>query len=174
MLFADRFPGQNKNSIIATLLLLYISRVDVSIEQISLLYFAAYYGQNERDSTHRAIKTASDNAGDLYVPSQLVPGFRLARRQQPYSVQTPQSTDLIDFKSLSKDIRILSVRSDDQGGTVDWRIMTKIIVKKTETNKIFKTSHLQEEFKSLTLKQQHPQTVTEILLRCILNPPQLS
>lgn len=162
ILFADGCPGQNKNSIIATLLLHYISRLEVSIEQISLLYFEAYHGQNEGDSAHSAIKTALDNAGDLYVPSQLVPVFRLARRKQPYRVHTPQSTDFLDFKSLSKDLRILSVRSDDQGGTVDWRNMTEIMVKKTETNKIlFKTSHLQEEYKSLTVKQRHPQTATE-------------
>lgn len=119
------------------------------IKQISLLYFEAYHGQNEGDSAHSTIKTALDSAGDWYVPSQLVPIFRLAKRKQPYSIHTPKTTDLLDFKSPSKDLPIFSVRSDDQGGAVDWRNMTKIIVKKTEskTNKIFKTSHLKERNK---------------------------
>ena len=69
---------------------------------------------------------------------------------------------------MSKDLRILSIRRDDQGNSVDWTKMQQIMVKKTDTDKIFfKTSHLEETFKSLTLKircqaQQEPhQTYSE-------------
>ena len=154
ILFADGCPGQNKNSIIATVLLHSVNRMD-NIKQISLHYFEAYHGQSEGDSAHSAIKTALDNAGDLYVPSQLVPVFRLARRKNPYCVHTPQTADFLDFKSLSKDLRVLTIRSDDQGGTMDWTKVTTLMVKKTDGKKIFfKSSHLQEEYRSLTLKQR--------------------
>lgn len=175
MLFADGCPGQNKNSIIATALLHYVSRMEVSIEKISLLYFEAYHGQNEGDSAHSAIKTAIENAGDLYVPSQLVPVFKLARRKKPYVVHTPQTADFLDFKLLSKDLRILSIRSDDHGGTVDWTRIAEIMVKKTETNRIFfKSSHVQKEYRSITLKQRHPMSVTEEPPKLYTQPPKIS
>lgn len=166
-LFADGCPGQNKNSIIAAMLLHTVHQLE-NIDQISILYFEAYHGQNEGDSAHSAIKTAIDNAGDLYVPAQLIPVFHLARRKNPYTVHTLQSRDFLDYKKMSKDLRILSIRRDDQGNSVDWTKMQQIMVKKTDTDKIFfKTSHLEETFKSLTLKircqaQQEPhQTYSE-------------
>lgn len=175
MLFADGCPGQNKNSIIATVLLHYVNRLEVSVEKMSLLYFEAYHGQNEGDSAHSAIKTAIDNAGDLFVPSQLVPVFKLARRKKPYVVHTPQTSDFLDFKLLSKNLRILSIRSDDQGGTMDWTKVTEIMVNKNEANRIFfKTSHLQEEHRSLTLKQRHPMTAIGEPPRLYSHPPKIS
>lgn len=175
ILFADGCPGQNKNSVIAAMLLHYVTSLEVSIEKISLLYFEAYHGQNEGDSAHSAIKTAIENAGELYVPSQLVPIFKLARRKKPYVVHTPQTVDFLDFKLLSKDLRILSVRSDDQGGTMDWTKVTEIMVKRNETNKIFfKTSHVQEEYRSLTLKQRHPMSVTDEVPKLYSQPPKIA
>jgi len=152
-LFADGCPGQNKNSIIAATLLHSISAMN-NIEKITLHYFEAYHGQNEGDSAHSAIKTAIENAGDLYVPSQLIPVFRLARRKKPYIVHTLQFPDFLDYKTMAKNLCILSIRTDDQGGSVDWTKMQQIMVQKTNRNKIyFKTSHLVESFKSLTLNQ---------------------
>ena len=79
-LFADGCPGQNKNSVIRAMLLHSASKL-ISIEKIHLMFFEAYHGQNEGDSAHSAISTALDNVGDLYVPSQLIPIFRLARKK---------------------------------------------------------------------------------------------
>lgn len=129
ILFADGCPGQNKNSIIATVLLHLINKLK-NIQSISLLYFVANHGQNEGDSAHSAIKTAIDNAGDIYVPAQLVPIFRLARRKNPYTVHTLQAADFLDFKTLSKDLRVLSIRADDQGNVMDWTKITQLMVKK--------------------------------------------
>lgn len=97
-----------------------------NIDQISILYFEAYHGQNEGDSAHSAIKTAIDDAGDLYVPVQLIPVFHLARRKNPYTVHALQSRDFLDYQKMSKDLRILSIRRDDQGNSVDWTKMQQI------------------------------------------------
>lgn len=84
-LFSDGCPGQNKNSIFSAMLFYTISR-SVNIEEISLRFFEAYHGQNEGDSCHSAISYAVKQAGDIFVPSQLYPIFRLARRENPYLV----------------------------------------------------------------------------------------
>lgn len=96
-------------------------------------------------------------------------------RKKPYVVHTPQSVDFIDFKLLSKDLRILSIRSDDQGGTVDWTRITEIMVKSNETNRIFfKTSHVQDEYRSLTLKQRYPINITDELPKLYSQTPKIA
>ena len=80
-MFADGCPGQNKNSVITAMLLHSVCRLK-SIEKIHLIFFEAYHGQNEGASAHSAISTVLDNVGDFYVPSQLIPIFRLARKKE--------------------------------------------------------------------------------------------
>ena len=76
---------------------------------------------------------------------------------------------------MSKDLRILSIRTDDQGGTMDWMKRAKIMVKKTESNKIFfKTSHVQDEYRSLTLKQRQPQSVAQEPPKLYSQAPKIS
>ncbi|KAK3894703.1 hypothetical protein Pcinc_001549 [Petrolisthes cinctipes] len=147
-------PGQNKNSIIATMLLHSVQNLG-NIKRIKLLYFEAYHGQSEGDSAHSAISTAIERVGDLLVPSQLIPVFRLARRKNPYSVHTLQHSDFQDYKTLANHLRIRSVREDDQGHDVVWLDMREVMVQKTDRDKLFfKTSHQQESYRSITLKRK--------------------
>ena len=151
-LFADGCPGQNKNSVIAAMLLNFLSR-SVNTEKLNLLFFEKYHGQNEGDSAHSAISNAIDSAGDLYVPAQLMPIFRLARKKRPYIVHSLQSEDFLDFKMMAKLLRILSVRVDDQGNSVNWTEMREVMVTKKDLTKIYyKKSHLVDDFNSISLK----------------------
>lgn len=48
-LFSDGCPGQNKNSILPTMLLYFVAK-SKSIEDVSLRFFEPYHGQNEGDA----------------------------------------------------------------------------------------------------------------------------
>lgn len=150
-LFSDGCSGQNKNSAFACMLLHQVM-TSTSIVCISLKFFEPYHGQNEGDSAHSAISSALSLAGDVFVPSELIPIIKLARHKKPYSVHYLESKDFSDFKSMAKDLRVLSVRQDDNGDKVDWPSMMEYMVLKKEPNKIFfKTSHLDDEYRTITL-----------------------
>lgn len=57
-LFADGCPGQNKNTIIASMLLFFV-RNSKNVNEVSLRFFETNHGQNEGDSAHSAISTAN-------------------------------------------------------------------------------------------------------------------
>lgn len=152
-LFSDGCFGQNKNTIVVAMLIYVV--VKTNIEEITLRFFEPNHGQSEGDSAHSAIGYAIKHAGDLFVPSQLVPVMKLARSSNPYEVIQMESSDFLDFKTFSKDLRILQVRKDNQdGSSINWTDVVEIGVRKTKPNEIFfKTSHLQERERSITLKR---------------------
>lgn len=153
-LFADGCSGQNKNSIIVTMLL-YAVAMTSNIQDISLYFFESFHGQNEGDSAHSAVGTALSSAGDIFIPAQLYPIIRLARRKQPYVVHELQHNDFQDFKKMAKELRILSIRTSDTGEPIKWHDFMEIKVKKHDPLTIFyKTSHLQQEYRSFKLKRQ--------------------
>lgn len=53
-LYSDGYYGQNKNSIMA-FMLLYALHKNTTIQEISLIFFGTNHGQNEGDSVHSAI-----------------------------------------------------------------------------------------------------------------------
>lgn len=153
-LFADGCGGQNRNSIVAAALI-YILNNSLNIEEITLRFSIPNHGQSAGDSAHSAISYALKKAGDVFIPAQLVPIMRLARIDQPYRVFPLIHTDFLDFKKLSTDIQLLSLRKDDTGAHVNWTEMTEFCVQKSDPIKFFfKTSHDQESYRSLTLKRQ--------------------
>lgn len=152
-LFSDGCSGQNKNSIVGAMLLHAVTNLK-NLQCISLRFFEPYHGQSEGDAAHSTIDYAIKKSGDLFVPSQLAPVIKLARRKNPYIVHSLTSTDFLDFKTLSNNLKILAVRKDDEGGTVDWKQIREIMVQKSSNNKIFfKNSHLQNMYQCITLKR---------------------
>ena len=113
-LFADGCGGQNKNSIVAGALMYILSTLQ-HIQKISLRFFTPNHGQSEGDSAHSAISYAIKKAGELRVPSQLIPIFRLARRAKPYKVFSFTYSDFLDFKQFSENLRLRSIRIGDEG-----------------------------------------------------------
>ncbi|XP_074659568.1 uncharacterized protein LOC141912244, partial [Tubulanus polymorphus] len=69
--FSDGCGGQNKNSIVPTMIHYFIHEVAQSIEQVTLYYFETGHGQSEGDTIHSNIERALKKAGNVYVPSQL-------------------------------------------------------------------------------------------------------
>lgn len=63
-------------------------------------------------------------------------------------------TDFLNFKKLSVDLKLLSVRKDDAGEPINWTEMVEYRVIKSEPNKLFfKNKHSDTVYRSLTLKR---------------------
>ena len=170
-LFSDGCSGQNKNSIMATMLL-YTVLHSKNLNEISLKFFETSHGQNEGDSVHSSISHAIKHAGNIFVPSQLCPIFKLARRQHPYNVYPLQYTDFLDFKTLSKELRILTVKKTDTGDSVKWTEIMEFKVSKNHPQQIFfKTSHLEDNFKVLSLKRLGTAELGKLLPNRLNNQP---
>lgn len=125
-----------------------------NIDEIFISYFVPYHGQNEGDSAHSVISNAIKRAGPLYIPSQLNPTIKLARRKHPYSISELNYNDFLNFKEMAHSMRVLSVRKDNLSETVNWKQIREIKVIKSELNKIFfKNSHfLSSDYRYITLK----------------------
>ncbi len=162
-LFADGCPGQNKNTIIASMLLYFI-RTSKNVIEVSLRFFETNHGQNEGDSAHSAISTAMDAQAEILVPSAMPSIIEKARNGNPYKVRSMDFKDFLDFKSYSKSLNILSVRKNDDGsGTINWTEIMEIRVIKTSPNTLFyKNSHCDDEYKSITLKKPGDNCVSKL------------
>lgn len=134
--------------------MLYILNNAVSIIEILLRFFAPYHGQNEGDSAHSAIGYSLKRSGEIFLPAQLVSIFRLSRRKNPYKVNSLLGSDFLNFKLLSQNLRILSVRQDDLINDFNWTKMVEFRVIRDQLTKLyFKTSHLEANYRSITLKR---------------------
>lgn len=150
--YSDGCAGQNKNSIEAAMFIHFL-KTSTKIKCIHLNFFATNHGQSEGDSAHSAIGYAISHAGDLFVPSQLTPIIHLARRKQPYKVVLMEMRDFFNFKNLAKEIRILTVRKDNEStDPVAWPAMVQWrFLKDHPQTMYFKTSHLHTSYRSLPL-----------------------
>lgn len=101
--FADGCSGQNRNSIVASMLLFAMINLE-HIEQITLRFFEPHHGQSEGDSAHSAITNAIERAGDIFIPGHISTTVKFARRNKPYIVNEMSHQDFRDFKQLSKNI----------------------------------------------------------------------
>lgn len=89
------------------------------------------------------------------MPSQLTPIFRLARRAKPYNVFSFTYSDFLDFKKFSENLRLRSIRIDDEGNQFKWTdIFEFMVIKKDSYKLFFKTSHLNKNYKAMSLKRQ--------------------
>ncbi|KAJ8892044.1 hypothetical protein PR048_004611 [Dryococelus australis] len=161
-LFADSYGGQNKNTIVAAMLL-YVVHHSSSLEEITLNFFGPNHGQSEGDSAHSTIAYAIKQVGDIFIPSQFIPIFRLAKRKKPYTVHAMQPTDFLDFKQFSKDMRLNSVKSALwYHETIKWTKITELRVKKTDRQMIFfETYPSGRSYKCLSLKMQCAEALKE-------------
>lgn len=154
-LFSDGCFGQNKNSVLPAMFL-YFLKNSKNIRTITHYFFEVCHGQNEGDSAHSAISRAIKAAGDLFLPSQIIPIIRLARKKHPYIVTEMNYDDFLNFKKFSQDLRILSLRKaqDDACCETDlnWTKLFSVMVTKSNLKKIFfKTSHFADNFSSIVL-----------------------
>ena len=175
-LFSDGCPGQNKNSIMPAMLLHMVNRSE-NIQEISLRFFESFHGQSEGDSAHSAISTALEKAGELFVPSQLQTVVKMARRRQTYNVNSLEFGDFFNFKKFSEDLKILSIRTDDDDSDlpINWNNMMEMRVIKTNPTAIFfKTSHLEKEYRSISIKRQQAPLIKNEPQKLNKEPNQIS
>lgn len=173
-LYSDGCSGQNKNSIMATMLLYTVLHC-TNLKEISLKFFESFHGQNEGDSVHSTISYAIKHAGNIFIPSQLYPLFTLARRQYPYNVYPLQYNDFLDFKTLAKELRVLTVKKTEDGEPVKWTEIMELKVSKNHPHQIFfKTSHLAEDFRVLSLKRLDTDLRKVVPNRLNNQPPKIS
>ena len=167
-LFADGCSGQIKISFTPSMMLYTV--INSKNLEISLRSFETNHGQSEGDSAHSTIGHALNNAGDLSVPSQIFPVVSLARPKQPYIVNSMHFDDFPDFKTLSKELRILEARrASDTEESFAWGRVMKLQVTKSKPDEIlYKTSHFDTSFKTLSLKRL-PKSVQEHSVQT-LNP----
>lgn len=151
-LFADGCGGQNKNTIVLAMLLHTITNAK-NIQRISLCFFETNHGQSEGDSAHSSISTALALAGDVFIPAQLPPILKLARRNSPYTVIPMDNSDFLDYKSVAVQLRIRSLRKFDSGEIVDYTKIKEVMVKKDVAQLFLKTSHLADQYYTLSLKR---------------------
>ena len=72
--------------------------------------------------------------------------MKLARKKQPYKVENLSSHDFLNFKKLSKDLRILSIRDNN----INWTEIVEVRVIKSEGRKIFfKNNHSDKSYLTL-------------------------
>lgn len=100
---------------------------------------------------HSAISRAMGRAGNLYVPSQLLSVFSLAKHNKVHPLEYE---DFIDFKLFYQELRILNSRRDSEDGVFNWNSIMELRVDRQHPETIFyKTSHLAEEFSEIPLKR---------------------
>ena len=123
--------------------------------EISQCFFETNHGQSEGNSAHSAFGDALNNAGDLFVPSQISPVVSLVRPKQPYIVNSMQFDDFLDFKTLSKELRILEARrASDTEESFAWSRVMELQVTKSKPDEIlYKTSSFDTSYKVLSLKR---------------------
>ncbi|CAH2019609.1 unnamed protein product [Acanthoscelides obtectus] len=74
---------------------------------------------------------------DLHIAEKLYPIISLARINSPYKVVPMKFSDFKDYKSLSKDLRILSIRTSESGKNVKWTDVMEVLVTQASPLKIF-------------------------------------
>ena len=101
---------KTKTDIMYPMLWYCIKRFDLT--SIEHKYLEKGHTQNENDSMHSAIESASRNIS-VYTTPQWATIIQTARRNQPYSVKEMSSTDFYDFKLLSENIKNFEINTEN-------------------------------------------------------------
>ena len=86
------------------------------VHQIFLSFFKTNHKQGEHDSAHSCISTAISAAGNIFIPSQLPPIIRLARRNFLYVVFKMNTEGFLEYKSCTEKLRLRVTRITGLGG----------------------------------------------------------
>ncbi|KAJ8872049.1 hypothetical protein PR048_025650 [Dryococelus australis] len=173
-LFSDGAAGQNKNSIVIAILM-YVLRHSTSLCAITLNIFEVSQGQSEEDSAQSAVSTDLSHYGDVFMPCQLPSIITLARRAAPYEVKEMQSNEFLDYKKLSEDIRIKTIKIFDSGQPVKWTEICEAFMTKEDVNCIyFKRSHTDATYERLSLKRQALDSMKNAVSKLSVTPTPLA
>lgn len=96
--FSDATASQNRNYIVASMLLQFI-RQSEHVEECNLIFFESGHSQNEGDSMHSVIERSSRHL-HIYTPEQWVGVIKSANRRKPYIVNELSSTQILDWRAV--------------------------------------------------------------------------
>ena len=99
-LFSDGCCGQNKNSIVPTMMLSFVQ--SKSVKSVTLYFFETRHGQSEGDSMHSVMRRLSSVLEILlYLLNLSLSAKWLEKNPTPYKVMQVQSKDIADWKTFS-------------------------------------------------------------------------
>lgn len=170
-MFCDGCAGQNKNSIVPAMIIQFL-KYSLNTQRVNLFIMVPSHGQSEGDSMHACIERRIRKMPEIMHPVELQTIAKLARKE-PYRVVCVNTEDILNFKDVSANMRILSQRTSDNGETIDWRKMAQMSIRKNELEKIFfKISHKQEMFDSISIPKKR--TSFESAKKVYDSPPKMS
>lgn len=99
ILYSDCCPGQNRNSVVLTMLSYVMTSPDNEIIIIDYKFLETGHTYMECDNMHSTIERASEYA-NIFIPEDWVNVIRLARKDSPYQMKVMDHTDFKNFKTM--------------------------------------------------------------------------
>ena len=129
IMYSDNCCAQNKNKYFLTMLWYCLQKFN--LRSITQKYLEKGHTQNEGDSIHAAIESASRKIS-IFTTSQWAATIRAARHSKPYVVHELNITDFFDFKELAQNLKNFEVNTDNE--KVYWNSIKTITLKSTAPN----------------------------------------
>lgn len=127
--YSDNCCAQNKNRYYVTMLWYCLQKFHPS--SITHKYLEKGHTQNENDSVHSAVESASRNVS-IYTTPQWAATVRKARPKQPHIVKEMSVEDCCDFKSMSTELKNVDTITDNE--KVYWNTFKKLIFSQSNPN----------------------------------------
>ena len=149
-LMSDNCPGQNKNTIMATMM--WHCMRTLPLERLEHGFLEKGHTQNENDSIHATI-TCKSKHQTIYTPEQWYQIARMSRiKPQPYKVKEMALTDFYDFKSLSTQLQ--NFEKDDNGDRINWLKVRSLAIERHDPNVLMIKYHHEGNAVRLNLMQR--------------------
>lgn len=166
-LYSDNCPGQNRNSIVASMLFYCLNKS--ALESIEIKFLEAGHTHMECDSIHATIETASKNA-KIFVPSDWYNVINLAKKRgEPYKIHELEYTDFKNFKRY-KDTTMPNCHIDKDKNNLNWKHVRCIkFLKDTPNIRYYKNEYWDATYKELDMqyrsgkgRPRQPTIMTEV------------
>lgn len=149
ILYSDCCPGQNRNSIMATMLSCIVASPENNIKTIDYKFLEPGHTYMECDSMHSTIERASEFA-KIYIPEDWLNVIRLARKDHPYFVQEMNHNDFLDFKEMRATMLPIKMKATD-GTILQWNNVRWLQFKEDAPDVLYFKSDYWEDFKEVRL-----------------------
>lgn len=152
VLYSDCCPGQNRNSIVATMFLSTIISPECNIDTIDYKFLESGHTYMECDSMHATIENASETS-KICLPNDWENVITLARKNKPYKLNVMDHSDFVDFKQYRVGFLPTILKSTD-GTQLQWAKIKWLRFKRSTPSKFFfKEEYSDENFKEVEVKK---------------------
>ena len=143
--YSDNCCAQNKNRYYVTMLWYCLQKF--SLSSINHKYLEKGHTQNENDSIHSVVESASRNIS-VYTTPQWAATVRHARPKQPYIVKEMSVEDFYDFKSMSTELKNFETNVDND--KVYWNSFKTLMFSESSPNVFLYQTDYEETYCRLT------------------------